>query len=196
MLNRKRQIPDSLVPHQGNKLYAISRVTADRHGQNAWLVNLSRGGRTFQMTFSDGTYGGQNQALTVATAYRDAVLKVVPPLTNKDMRMRVRRNRSEGSVLPGVYYNKPGEHSKDGAWIARIELRAEEAGRNSTAKRSRRALTRTFNVGKYGYDQARRLAEEERIRMVLAVENGEDPALRSSDAIALHRELNDPSRQS
>lgn len=118
--NRKRHIPDSVAPHQGIKLYAITRVTAERHGQNAWLVNLSRGGKTFQMTFSDGTYGGQNQALTVATAYRDAVLKVVPPLTYNDMRMRVRRNHSEGSVLPGVYYNKPGEHSKDGAWIARI----------------------------------------------------------------------------
>lgn len=110
------------------------------------------------------------------------------------MRMQVRRNRSDGSSLPGVYYNKPGEHSKDVAWIARNELPVEDGGRDSTAKRHRRALTRTFNVGKYGYDKARRLAEEERIRMVLAVENGEEPALRSSDALAPHRELNAPIR--
>lgn len=46
------------VKSDDNAMYAISRVHADRHGQNAWLVNLSRGGKTFQMTFSDGTLVG------------------------------------------------------------------------------------------------------------------------------------------
>ncbi len=179
------------IKSDDNAMYAISRVDADRHGQDAWLVNLSRGGKTFQMTFSDGTYGGRAQALTVAKAYRDAVLKVVPPLTKREMRMQVRKNRSEGSNLPGVYYIEPGKHSKDGAWIARIELQGDDRGNGSPAKRHRKALTRTFNVGKYGYDEARRLAEEERIRMVLAVENGEEPALRSPAAMALHRKLRD-----
>ena len=172
-------------------MYAINRVDADRHGQNAWLVNFSRGGKTFQMTFSDGTYGGNEQALTVAKAYRDAVLSVVPPLTNRDIRMRVRKNRSEGSNLPGVYYVQPGNHYKEGAWIARIEVQVEDHGKASGAKRRRRAISRTFNIGKYGHEEARRLAEEERIRMVLAVENGDEPALRSPDALALHRKLSD-----
>lgn len=170
-------------------MYAINRVDADRHGQNAWLVHLSRGGKMFQMTFSDGTYGGREQALTVAKAYRDAVLKVVPPLTNKDMRMKVRRNRSEGSKMPGVYYKAPGKNSKHGAWIARIELQVDDHGRGAANKRSRKAITRTFNVGKYGADEAKRLAEDERIRMVLAVENGDEPALRSPAAVALHQNL-------
>ncbi|KQQ59629.1 hypothetical protein ASF69_10860 [Rhizobium sp. Leaf311] len=170
-------------------MYAINRVDANRHGQNAWHVNFSRGGKTFQMTFSDGTYGGNEQALTVAKAYRDAVLSVVSPLTNSDMRMQVRKNRSEGSNLPGVYYVQPGNHYKKGAWIARIELQVEGHESDPATKRRRKALTRTFNVGRYGYDEARRLAEEERIRMVLAVENGDEPALRSPDALALHRKL-------
>ncbi|WP_311273699.1 MULTISPECIES: AP2/ERF family transcription factor [unclassified Rhizobium] len=143
------------------------------------------------MTFSDGTYGGNEQALTVAKAYRDAVLSVVPPLTKKDMRMQVRKNRSEGSNLPGVYYVQPGNHFKDGAWIARIEVQVEENGNASATKRRRKAISRTFNIGKYGHDEARRLAEEERIRMVLAVENVDEPALRSPDALALHRKLSD-----
>ncbi len=170
-------------------MYAINRVDADRHGQNAWLVNFSRGGKTFQMTFSDGTYGGDEQALTVAEAYRDAVLSVVPPLTNRDMRMQVRKNRSAGRSLPGVYYVQPGKHYKDGSWIARIEVQVEDQGNASATKRRRKAITRTFNIGKYGNDEARRLAEEERIRMVLAVENGDEPALRSPDAVALNQKL-------
>lgn len=174
-----------------NDMYAINRVNADQHGQNAWLVNFSRGGKTFQMTFSDGTYGGNEEALTVARAYRDAVLSVVPPLTNRDMRMQVRKNRSEGSNLPGVYYVKPGTHFKEGAWIARIEVQVEGDGKAPSTKRRRKAISRTFNISKYGHDEARRLAEEERIRMVLAVENGDEPALRSPDALALHRKLSD-----
>ncbi len=182
---------DRVSQFHDDAIYAINRVEADRHGQNAWLVNFSRGGRTFQMTFSDGTYGGNEQALTVAKAYRDAVLSVVPPLTKKDMRMQVRKNRSEGSNLPGVYYVQPGNHFKDGAWIARIEVQVEENGNASATKRRRKAISRTFNIGKYGHDEARRLAEEERIRMVLAVENVDEPALRSPDALALHRKLSD-----
>lgn len=182
------QAERSTISHD-NKMYAISRVDADRHGQNAWLVNFSRGGKTFQMTFSDGTYGGTEPALTVAKAYRDAVLSVVPPLTNRDMRMQVRKNRSGGSNLPGVYYQEPGTHSKHGAWIARIELQVEGQDQGSATKRNRKAMTRTFNIGKYGADEAKRLAEEERIRMVLAVENGDKPALRSPAALALHLKL-------
>ncbi len=183
--------PEGAPQFHENDMYAINRVDADRHGQNAWLVNFSRGGKTFQMTFSDGTYGGNEQALTVAKAYRDAVLSVVPPLTNRDMRMQVRKNRSEGSNLPGVYYVQPGKHYKDGAWIARIEVQFEDKGNASATKRRRKAITRTFNIGKYGHDEARRLAEEERIRMVLAVDNGAEPALRSPHALTLHRKLND-----
>ena len=170
-------------------LYAVHRVDADRHGQNAWHVNFSRVGKTFQMSFSDGTYGGNEQALTVAKAYRDAVLSVVPPLTNRDMRMQVRKNRSDGSNLPGVYYWQPGNHYKEGAWIARIEVQVKDHVKASGAKRRRKAISRTFNIAKYGHEEARRLAEEERIRMVLAVENGDEPALRSPNAIALHRKL-------
>lgn len=105
--------------------------------------------------------------------------------------MQVRKNRSEGSKLPGVYYVKPSSHFKEGAWIARIELRVDDRDRRSSAQRRRRAITRTFNIGKYGHDEARRLAEEERIRMVLSVENGDEPALCSPDALALHKKLSD-----
>ncbi|MDQ0458479.1 AP2/ERF family transcription factor [Rhizobium paknamense] len=170
-------------------MYAIHRLDVDRHKQNAWMVNLSRGGRPIRMTFSDSTYGGKDQALEVAQAYRDAVLRVVPPLTHKDMRMLVRKNRPEGSAIPGVYYQEARGVRKSGSWIARIEMPLDNSKPVIPGKRRRKALTRTFSVDKYGYEEAQRLAEEERIRMVLAVENGEDPALRSPQALTLHEKL-------
>lgn len=180
---------DSERRFHSEEMYAIHRVDTSRHRQNAWLVHLTRGGKTIQMTFSDVTYGGKKQALEVAQAYRDAVLRVVPPLTNQDMRMLVRKNRSEGSSVPGVYYKAPDEKHKSAIWIARIELTVEDHGATASGRRKRKSMTRTFNVNKYGYEEARRMAEEERIRMVLAAENGEDPALRSPQALNLHEKL-------
>lgn len=171
------------------EMYAIHRVDTNRHRQNAWLVHLTRGGKTIQMTFSDATYGSKEQALEVAQAYRDAVLRVVPPLTNQAMRMLVRKNRSEGSSVPGVYYKAPDEKHKSAIWIARIELTVDDRESTASGRRKRKSMTRTFNVNKYGYEEARRMAEEERIRMVLAVENGEDAALRSPHALNLQEKL-------
>lgn len=173
-----------------DEMYAINRVEVDRHGQNAWLVHISRGGKMISMTFSDSTYGGRQQALFVAKSYRDAVLKVVPPMTNHELRMQIRKNRPGDSAMPGVYYVAPCLHCKKGAWIARIEVtRNGAAPSGSSTKRQRKAVTRTFNIGKYGYDRARQMAEDERVRMVLAVDNGQDPSLRSAAAIALHAKL-------
>ncbi|MBB4010109.1 AP2/ERF family transcription factor [Allorhizobium taibaishanense] len=186
-LTKKRNSPKSCFHDEA--MYAIHRLDIGKHKQDAWMVNMSRGGKSIHMTFSDSTYGGKEQALEVAQAYRDAVVRVVPPLTNKDMRMLMRKNRSEGSEVPGVYYKEPDERRQSGAWIARIELPVDEKKPNTGGKRQRKSLTRTFNVSKYGQDEARRMAEEERIRMVLAVENGEDPALRSPQARTLHDKL-------
>jgi hypothetical protein len=168
-------------------MYGIFRVERDRHGQAAWHVRLSRGGRTIQTTFSDATYGGYVPALTVARAYRDAVLKVVPPLTNRNMRMLVRKNRPNGSDIPGVYY-KAADATHSAYWTARIDVPVP--GRvGANGRRKRKQIVRSFNIAKHGYEQARQLAEEERMRMLLAVENGEDPALRNPAAAELHNKL-------
>lgn len=58
---RTRPQEDGQCKGADKAMYAINRVDADCNGQNAWLVHFSRGGKTFQMTFSDGTYGGNEQ---------------------------------------------------------------------------------------------------------------------------------------
>lgn len=172
-------------------MYGIFRVERDRHGQAAWHVRLSRGGRAIQTTFSDATDGGYEPALTVARAYRDAVLKVVPPLTNRNMRMLVRKNRPNGSDIPGVYY-KPADATHSAYWTAQIDVPVP--GRvGANGRRKRKHIVRSFNIATHGYEKARQLAEEERMRMLLAVENGEDPALRNPAAVELHTKLADGS---
>ncbi|MEF2074840.1 AP2 domain-containing protein [Consotaella aegiceratis] len=163
-------------------MYAIFRMSKRKDGHQGWVVHLSRGGRSIQTTFTDSTYGGREPALFVARAYRDAMLKVVPPMTNNDMRMLLRRNRPAYSLVTGVYYVE-GTENRSASWIARIEL----PGRKLTG--CRRSMTRTFNVAKLGYEAAKEAAEAERIRMVQALENGDDPALRSRMAKRLHDRL-------
>ena len=170
------------APHHDSDMYAIFRKSKTGEGQQAWLVNLTRGGRRIQTTFSDSTYGGEAQSLHVARAYRDAVLEVVPPLTNRDVRTALRSTRPEGSDMTGVYYIEATER-RPARWIARIDVA------DDTKASGRRNISRTFNIASRGHEEAKRAAEDERIRMVLAVENGEDPALRNPAAIRLHDRL-------
>lgn len=168
-------------------MYAIFRKSpADSARQQAWIVNLTRGGRPIQSSFS--VYGGEAAALFVARAHRDAVLEVVPPLSNRDMRMLKRRdNRSQRgnhprSEIAGVHHTAATK-GRAAFWTARIEIK------DDTIPSGRRSIARTFSTAKYGDDGARIMAEDERMRMVMAVENGQDPALRSPAAKRLHERL-------
>lgn len=125
---------------------------------------------------------------------------VVPPLTNADMRALVRKNREPGTV-PGVHYQK-ALPTRTAYWIARIEVPVnayvpgyvEEPG-PSRNKKGRRQITRSFSIKRYGDEDARRLAEEERLRMLAAIKDASEPALRSERAKELHRELQGDERE-
>ena len=81
--------------------YSITR-SVSATGRAVWQVNVVRAAREVQAGFSDLTYGGEAQALAVARAWRDAVMAVMPPLTNIERRQIVRSSRREG--VPGVHY--------------------------------------------------------------------------------------------
>ena len=173
-------------------MYGICRKSRGETGQQAWIVRLSRGGKFFQSTFADSSFGGRAQALHVARAWRDAVLEVVPPLTRAEMR-QVQRRKAPGehvSEITGVTYAKetPGRAA---AWIARIELPAEAIPGRPTKgdRRPRRSIVRSFSVAKQGYTAAKAAAEEARLDMLNALQDGNDPALRSQAAEILHRRL-------
>lgn len=144
--------------------YGISRAVSPK-GRAHWHVAVARSGARVQASFPDLTYGGQAQALTVAHAWRDAVMAVVAPLTNVELRQVVRSVRRDG--MPGVYYNAARQ-----TWVAVLTLPG------------RREIKRSFKVSTYGEAEARVLAEAERLDMLDALENGRDPALRSPAALA------------
>lgn len=178
-------------------MYGISRKSADRDtGQQGWIVHLSRGGRMIQTSFSDSTYGSEAASLYVARAYRDAVLEIVPPLTRVEMRQIQRK--TAGSTAPddaprmaGVTYTKAGP-GRSARWTARIELPADDDHPTlpaKGAKRARRSVTRSFSVGKLGYDAAKAAAEEARLDMLANLQDGDDPALMTQAAQRLHKRL-------
>ena len=143
--------------------YGISRVVSPK-GRRLWQAVLMRSGRRVQTGFPDLIYGGEEQALTVARAWRDAVMAAVPPLTNIETRQIVRCVRQEG--MPGVYYDP-----RRRAWSAVVTLPG------------RRAVKQSFKVSTHGEEKARGLAEAERLHMLDTLENGRDPALRNPEAL-------------
>ena len=121
------EAPDADPDHDlapGNRDYAITRLTPERHGKAGWQVALIRRGRVVQSCFLDRVYGGREAALHVARAYRDAVLEVLPPLSRRDMRRIVRRNRPPGSAVPGVAFQAATD-ARPAYWVATIELPGE-----------------------------------------------------------------------
>lgn len=205
------------APALGDRDYAITRLTRERHGKAGWQVAVIRRGRLVQSSFYDRVYGDRAASLHVARAYRDAVLEVMPPLSRRDMRRIVRRNRSPGSSVTGVSFQAATD-KRAACWVARIELPGEPGRRRRTAepageggapggqaedggpaapaglrparkRPARRKRIRYFSVDKLGYEEARRQAEAERERMLMVLEDGDLPALRSARAAELHEAL-------
>ena len=118
-------------PSVGDRDYALTRLTRERHGKAGWQVALIRRGRLVQSSFYDRVYGGRAASLHVARAFRDAVLEVMPPLSRRDMRRIVRRNRSPGSGVTGVSFQAATD-TRAACWVARIELPGEPGRRRRT----------------------------------------------------------------
>ncbi len=54
-------------------------ITRFEYGRTrAWFVRFERGGRPVRKLFSDGVYGGTEQALRAAEAFRESTLKTLP----------------------------------------------------------------------------------------------------------------------
>jgi hypothetical protein len=66
------------VKTEGGKMKGISRIDSDR--AQGWFVRIYYGGgQEHRKFFSDGKYGGKQQALELAVAYRDQYIEKHPP---------------------------------------------------------------------------------------------------------------------
>lgn len=77
--------------------YGLRREEAvgARHGAG-WWVSIRRRGHRIVRLFKDSIYGSGDAAYCQARAYRDAILLAIPPATNHEQAVLLRRNNRSG----------------------------------------------------------------------------------------------------
>jgi hypothetical protein len=135
----------------------ITRIDQERSSTHAWRVTLQRRGEIIIRQFSDGIYGGKQEALDAAVAYRDLLLTQNSEVEHQLwVRTRIRKNNRSG--IPGVAryetLENPATQRYSVFWLA---FWVDEHG----ASRKRK-----FSVLRYGERQAKRLAIAERERQL------------------------------
>jgi len=109
-----------------------------------WEVRVTRRGRIIYRSFFDNAFGGRDESLNEAKAYRDAVMNLFPPLTNREIaETKTDRNNSG---MPGILRTMFG---KQPVWKA--YLRGPEEYKQAY-----------FHVHKYGEKRAKALAIKQR----------------------------------
>lgn len=135
--------------------YGICRQRSVVRGKAfyAWFVSITRQGKAYQRAFAFITYGGELPALKIATAYRDALMRLIPPETTNTLHVvPTARNRSS---IPGVFRAKNGSKLQ---WVAAVR----------TQERVRR---KKFSIQLYGEEGAKQRAIVAHQELLKDVEN-------------------------
>ncbi|GGA84881.1 hypothetical protein GCM10011491_10590 [Brucella endophytica] len=146
MSERKRElIPVDRISQQDIENFGIWREKPKKptHGKG-WRVSIQRRGLVVLRNFKDAVYGSSEAALAQARAYRNAVIDILPPMTNREHAVQLRRNNTTG--VPGIYRV---EKEAGVFWEAHLHL----------AEGTKRKL---FPATKYGEWEARAMAIAQR----------------------------------
>lgn len=114
-----------------------------------WVVAVTRRGERFNKEFASADYGGADEARVAALAFRDDLLKTVPPMSLREFGSIVRSNNTSG--MPGVYRR---EYKGFLYWCALVNLP------NGKSRK------RTFAIKKYGEERAKQLAIQARVELL------------------------------
>lgn len=126
--------------------YAIIRVRHKKSGALAWRVSLYRDGvLKVHKEFTFISHGGERPARAAAEQFRNEQLLLFPPPLSCTIRQKLRANNTSG--LAGVSRQTNGKNTY---WIAQ------------TTTREGKKLSRSFNVEKFGEEQAKHKAIEAR----------------------------------
>ncbi|BCH58700.1 hypothetical protein RvVAR0630_13240 [Agrobacterium vitis] len=120
--------------------YALFREEHNENHGAGWWVDLRRRGIRVVRLFKDSIYGSPQASFDQAKAYRDAAISVLPPATNHEQAVLLRKNNKSG--ISGVRHV---ELAEDEAWEASLLTRTEH-------KREK------FSVREYGEEQAKAMA--------------------------------------
>ena len=139
----------SSVASPQTKLYGIGLYRRAGGATVGWTVSIRRRGDHVNRCFLAKNFGGMDQALQAAIAFRDEVNQRFPPLTKREKCAVLRSNNTSG--VPGVYLTTTGE------WVARVFLG------------DGRRKTRRFSIRLLGEDEARRRAIQARAELLSLV---------------------------
>ncbi|OOO17789.1 hypothetical protein BS627_19855 [Agrobacterium salinitolerans] len=121
-----------------------------RHGAG-WWVSLRRRGHRIVRLFKDSVYGSGDEAYRQARAYRDAIILAIPPATNHEQAVLLRKNNRSG--ISGV---RRVETAEGDVWQATLMT-------NEGQKRE------TFSVAKLGEEAAKSMAITQRRKWLRAL---------------------------
>jgi hypothetical protein len=143
------------------------------HGTHGWQVRGGGKRKYHSKLFSDGQYGGKEPALAAARSYRQSLEEVSPsphhPANQPYHQGKILSSNTSG--ITGVYYTRyPHRWDKERLvdyWCAFIPIGPE----------GQKRYHKKFNIERYGYREARRLAIEFRQEWERAVKQGDKQAL-------------------
>eukprot|EP00913_Durusdinium_trenchii_P031538 g29530.t1 len=142
---RSKRIPtvESLADDADS--YALTREEPNKNRGAGWSVALRRRGHRIVRLFKDSIYGSPEGSYAEARAYRDAVISALPPPTNVEQAVLLRKNNQSGISGVRLVDTESGE-----AWQATLMTKEGQ-------KRE------TYPVAKYG-SAAKSMAISQRTR--------------------------------
>ncbi|NTF07996.1 hypothetical protein G6L37_17660 [Agrobacterium rubi] len=129
----------------------MKREDANERRGASWWVSLRRRGHRIVRLFKDSVYGNDEAAYKAARAYRDAVIEAIPPATNHEQAVLLRKNNQSG--ISGV---RRIETREGDAWQATLMT-------NDGQKRE------NFTVSKFGELVAKSMAIAQRRKWLAAL---------------------------
>jgi hypothetical protein len=133
-------------PEDDADTYALTREEPNRNRGAGWLVALRRRGHKIVRLFKDSIYGSSEASYAQARAYRDAIITALPPRTNHEQAVQIRRNNQSG--ISGV---RRVETDQGDVWQATL-----------TTKEGQKK--ESFSISRYGEEAAKSMAIAQRAR--------------------------------
>ncbi|WCK77862.1 hypothetical protein [Agrobacterium fabrum] len=125
--------------------YGLRREkAAEAHHGAGWWVSIRRRGHRIVRLFKDSIYGSGDEAYRQARAYRDAIILAIPPATNLEQAVLLRKNNRSG--ISGV---RRVETADGDVWQATLMT-------NEGQKRE------NFSIAKFGEEAAKSMAITQR----------------------------------
>ncbi|UHS55586.1 hypothetical protein [Agrobacterium vaccinii] len=131
--------------------YGLNREEANERRGAGWWVSLRRRGHKIVRLFKDSIYGTDEAAYIAARAYRDAIIEAIPPATNHEQAVLLRKNNKSG--ISGV---RRVETREGDVWQAMLTT-------NESVKRE------NFSVSKFGEQAAKSMAIAQRRKWLAAL---------------------------